>query len=101
MFYRRIFNDGKIRWFNILTIALLALVGIWTVAFFFTFLFACGTHFSAKWTTVVALTKYCHGSQDGQMAMAIADFVIDVFIILLPIPMVSPKSLPLGAEYRD
>ncbi|KAF2661087.1 hypothetical protein K491DRAFT_674375 [Lophiostoma macrostomum CBS 122681] len=89
MFYRRIFASGKpALWFTVSTIGLLVLVGLWTVAFFFTILFDCGTHFSAKWTTVIALLEHCHGENEGQMAMSICDFSIDLFIIVLPFPII-------------
>ena len=102
MFYRRIFNVGKPkRWFQICTIALLTLVVLWTVAFFFTLLFDCGTNFSANWTTVIALEKECTVSQQGHMAMVICDFLIDMPIICLPFPLVRRPYVLLVLHISD
>ena len=88
-FYRRIFCTGHPRdWFSVLNTSLLWLVALWTVAFFFDFVFSCSTHVNAMWSTVLALEEYCKGSTKGQMAFAITDFMTDFFIICLPIPMV-------------
>ena len=94
MFYRRIFCIGHPRnWFSILNTSLLVFVTLWTIAFFFDFMFSCGTHLDAMWSNVVALEEYCKGSTKGQMAYAITDFITDFLIICLPIPMVCSVAL--------
>ena len=97
MFYRRIFWTGKPqRWFTIATITVLLLISLWTVIFFFILLFACGTHFSGFWTTLIAHEMDCAGSNVKQMALSITDFVIDILIIILPLPIV--RSLLLHVD---
>lgn len=89
MFYRRVFTAGKLRrWFQVATITLIVVIALWALIFFFLMLFACGTNFSANWTTVIALEEHCPQSPHWQMSLAICDFGIDMFIITLPLPIV-------------
>lgn len=94
MFYRRVFSAGKLRhWFQVATITLVVAIALWTLIFFFLMLFACGTNFSANWTTIVALEENCAQSPHWQMSLAICDFGVDMFIITLPLPMVCHFNL--------
>ena len=85
LFYRRIFK-GKI--FDFWTKSLLVIVTLWTFGFFFTVFFECGTRFWAFWNTLDDLLTYCVNDVAFQEGQAISDVIIDVLILLTPIPIV-------------
>lgn len=89
MFYRRIFCTGQKTWLSISTAIMGVLIVLWTITFFFLFLFYCGSHMSKEWSTVVNLITYCPHGLDDQKALGISDSIMDVFIIGLPIPAVN------------
>ena len=60
----------------------------WTLAFFFAYLFACKGHFSAWWGTGFDHLEHCVNTMAVLYAMAVTDFLADVVIIVLPLPMV-------------
>ena len=95
MFYRRIFCTGQKTWLSISTTIMGILIVLWTITFFFLFLFYCGSHVSKEWSTVVDLITYCPHGLDDQRALGISDSIMDVFIIGLPIPAVNLRfSIP-------
>ena len=82
VFFRNIFT---IRRFKLWADIMLAIVGAWTISFFFSSLFIC--------YPVTALIEPYYGNNCiNQVAMwyasCITDFLIDVAILALPIPMV-------------
>jgi hypothetical protein len=87
LFYRRIFGNFNSRIFEVVTVTLLALVFVWTAAFFFTNAFQY-TPVSDMWTKVPS-QAHSTFSQSTQMylAQSYADVVLDVVIITVPIPM--------------
>ena len=88
MFYRRIFCTGHRTWFWYLTIGMLVLILCWTISFFFVFVFYCGSNVWAEWSTVINLATYCPNGGPYQSGLAISDFLMDIMVILLPIPLV-------------
>jgi hypothetical protein len=84
-FYRRIFRG---RTFDILSWTLITLVVLWTLGFFLVQVFDCRTHFSTNWGTLADLQK-CLSSFKQLLACSISDFIMDLFILVLPIPLVS------------
>jgi hypothetical protein len=96
-FYRRIFCTGHGRIFNIATIVMNVTIIAWTLAFFFALLFACRLKFAAWWTSVEALSTECVNSLDLENAFAISDFIMDLFVYVLPIPVV--RNRPLVLDY--
>lgn len=84
-FYRRIFR-GK--GFEICSKAMMAIIIAWTLSFFFSFLFGCGTNFEANWSTLEALLTECHPQHTYQQAMAVSDVLTDALILAIPIPLV-------------
>ena len=95
MFYRRIFCTGQRTWFSISTAIMGVLVVSWTIAFFFVFLFYCGSRPWEEWSTVMNIITYCPHALDDQMALGISDSIMDVVIIALPVPAVFFKVLTL------
>ena len=58
-FYRRIFVNRSSSWFGKITAALIVIVVMWTVSFFFALLFACKGNWSAWWGSVLDLATKC------------------------------------------
>ena len=79
------------------------LVVSWTIAFFFVFVFYCGSRPWEEWGTVVDVITYCPHALDDQMALGISDSIMDVVIIGLPVPAVSLIVLTLhsGSDLVD
>ncbi|KAI1291170.1 hypothetical protein F5Y03DRAFT_403608 [Xylaria venustula] len=81
-FYRRIFSSKP---FKIITSTLIVIVGIWSVGFFFAYLFRCGTNFWALWAPLEYLIKYCYDSKPLFYTLAISDVITDFVILSLPL----------------
>ncbi len=89
-FFRRIFITGQSRSaFAMTSLVVVAVVMVWATGFFLWFMFSCGSSFTARWTTVRTLHAECPTDIKSDLALAISDFITDVMIMALPIPMVS------------
>ena len=88
-FYRRIFRGRLFDWLNW---SLIISVMLWTLGFFLTQVFDCGTRFATNWGLLADLEK-CLSTFKQLLAYSISDVIIDVFIVLLPLPLVRPLSL--------
>ena len=84
-FYRRIFR-GKT--FDYYSLGMIVIVIVWSIAFFFSVLFECRTHFEYLWSTLLELVTHCSDEEKFFNAYAISDVVIDGLILVMPIPMV-------------
>ena len=89
-FYRRIFR-GMV--FDICSKVVIGIIIVWTVAFFFTILFQCQGNFWALWSTLFDFLTHCMSDLTYLEANSISDVVTDIFILALPVPMVSSESL--------
>lgn len=87
-FFRRIFLTGHRSLFSIVSACILVVVVLWCLAFFFWFLLSCGNKFATRWTTINTLHHNCQSDIQSDLALAISDFLTDVMILGLPIPMV-------------
>ncbi|KAI4121453.1 MAG: hypothetical protein LQ338_006351 [Usnochroma carphineum] len=87
-FYRRIFTTGISTWFNKATTGLIVIILVWTGAFFFALLFACKGTWSAWWGSVMDLSTKCVQTLKLELALVTSDFVTDVLVMVLPIPMI-------------
>ncbi|TVY84311.1 hypothetical protein LSUE1_G001090 [Lachnellula suecica] len=87
-FYHRLFCVGR-QWnlFKGLVITSVGVVVLWTCAFMILTGLQCGTHFSALWIKA-DYKKYCHISYPYLLGFAISDFLLDLWIICLPIPQI-------------
>jgi len=94
-FYRRIFVTGSSsrNLFGKSTIGMIILIVLWTISFVFAFFFSCGSDISAHWNERVLRAK-CDKGLTAENALAISDFLIDVMVFLLPIPMVRYGCVP-------
>lgn len=90
LFYRRIFR-GRV--FDVCTRMLIGIVSIWTVSFFFTVFFECGTKFWALWSTLNDLLTHCLNEVMALKALTISDVITDGLILTVPIPSVSKLLL--------
>lgn len=88
-FYRRIFvvkrNQGIFHW---TTVAVATIVSMWMTATFLTYIFDCGSHFTYIWASKDLQETYCLKGLEDENAVAISDFLTDVIVFVLPIPMV-------------
>ncbi|KAI1292914.1 hypothetical protein F5Y03DRAFT_388129 [Xylaria venustula] len=86
-FYRRIFcSGGKRPIFDPLTWATIIVVILWLFVFQFLTGFQCGTHFSALWDGTYV--NYCTLSFPVLYGLVISDFLLDVWILIIPIPAI-------------
>lgn len=93
-FYRRIFYIGERRnWFNTVIIGTIFVVILWLFVFQFLTGFQCGTHFSALWDG--NYERYCTLSFPFLYGLAISDFLLDIWILSLPVPRVLRLNAPL------
>jgi hypothetical protein len=72
------------------------IVVIWDLGFRLTFLSACRGDFRAHWATVTAkeITLKCINTFLMMYALLISDFITDVIILMIPIPMIWKLHLP-------
>jgi hypothetical protein len=90
LFYRRIFCVlGPRTVFKGLVTGSIVIVALWTIAYLLLAGLQCGTHFSAVWSARTTYIKYCHISYSFLLSFAISDFLLDLWILMLPVPEVS------------
>jgi len=94
LFYRRIFHDGLGRPMQVVLDAALALTVAWTVAFQFVFILICHRKVDAYWTTLLQEKQYCLDTVMIHDVYGVTDVVLDLIVILLPLPMVFPLRMP-------
>ncbi|OCL06358.1 hypothetical protein AOQ84DRAFT_378689 [Glonium stellatum] len=88
LFYYRIFRKGTHRAFEIVIHVINALIVIWGFGFFFSFLFACKTHFDYFWTNLENQLKCPLDLSKIDLSLSISDVIMDVIILVFPIPLV-------------
>jgi hypothetical protein len=88
-FYRRVFDTGHSNLFNKLTLGMMIFVAIWTIAFFFGFLFDCGVAFWSNWGPLINDYSYCESTFGLTAAFTISDIISDVVIFCMPLGPVS------------
>ncbi|KAI1379310.1 plasma membrane protein Pth11-like protein [Hypoxylon crocopeplum] len=87
-FYQRIFAVDNKSVINYLLVGLIVLVFAWSAAFVVAFLFQCKLNFFAIWDSAMDLINYCNGSMNLALSLCITDFIFDIIIIVLPIPLI-------------
>ena len=96
-FYRRIFCPNKKNLASLFLDAMIVLVVLWTLGFFFSELFNCGTHFSALWGSTVDLMS-CDKTEVHLLALVITDFITDAIILIFPIPLIWRLHMAVGRK---
>lgn len=100
-FFRRIFNTGnKNGIFSIVSTSMIILIVLWTISFFFSFLFACRGHFTNWWTTPLDQDDFCIPPGIFEEGFALSDVIMDFLIVLMPIPMVSRHFFVLLSTFK-
>jgi hypothetical protein len=89
LFLRRLFVTHKTTIFSHFTWMLAAINIGWGIAFFFSEAFGCGSNFQAHWGSRVDLMEYCKNSLNREMGLYISEFIINITLIIAPIPIVS------------
>ncbi|KAI1101069.1 hypothetical protein F4804DRAFT_23669 [Jackrogersella minutella] len=88
-FYRRIFSVHSA--VDRLLIGMIALVALWTFGFFFAMVFECGLNFWAVWgpnSSAKNETAHCVNSLHLALSFVVSDFITDVIIICIPVPLI-------------
>lgn len=88
-FYRRVLAAHAHPVFNWMSYIYIAIVAVWTLGFFLLLIFSCGAKFSLQWELLSDdVMKYCINPTPARLALAVSDLILDVLIIILPLPMV-------------
>lgn len=96
--FRRIFSTSKFNSFGVVNTVMVVLIILWTVAFFFGFLFACRGNFAAWWISLKTFRTRCIAIKPFENGFALSDFIMDLIILLMPVPMVRYSS---SVEFLD
>ncbi|KAI1501576.1 hypothetical protein F5X99DRAFT_382350 [Biscogniauxia marginata] len=94
-FYMRIFVVDKKGLKNILLVGLIAFVSLWAIAFILATLFGCKLDVAAHWGSTHDLETKCVGSMQVVLVLCITDFLVDLVIICIPIPLVWRLNLSM------
>lgn len=86
-FYRRVFNKPCV-FQRSYTGALIILATLWSLGFFFSYLFLCKLHPWYDWANGGNDIHYCINQFNLHLAFTISDFLLDLFILSFPIPLV-------------
>lgn len=60
----------------------------WAIAFFFSFLFICGTTPANYWTSAKTEKAHCVETQKLHLASAVSGAILDILVLLMAVPMV-------------
>ena len=88
-FYKRIFCASFTSALSIATTIMIVIVSGWSLSFFLSFLFACRGDFSVWGSSLANIASHCINTETLLLALAISDFLTDIIIIVMPLPMVS------------
>ena len=106
-FYRRIFCVSNATVFSWMSIILITLVSVWTVAFYSSHLVVCRGTSNAWSASIAPIIARCVNGWILLYAFAITDFIIDATILVLPLTMVGAQSwlqesvIPLPGETKS
>ena len=92
LFYRRVLSTGKSSIFRRAVVVMIWLIALWTISFFVAFLFACKGHFADWWTSLETLVDNCVEFELLYYGFALSDVIMDMIIIIMPIPTVGFTS---------
>jgi hypothetical protein len=87
-FYRRLFVVLKWSAFDIISLAYIAIIIMWTLAFFFLFLFMCKTKIYLHWAPLSETEDQCGDPLAPELGLVISDLITDIMILTLPMPIV-------------
>ncbi|KAK8135597.1 hypothetical protein PG984_003537 [Apiospora sp. TS-2023a] len=87
-FYKRVFAIDRTGATNILLIGMIVLVSMWMTGFFLTTLFQCKLYPGAAWVSPISQLEHCISQPKVALALTITDFMTDIVIISIPIPLI-------------
>ncbi|KAF2203997.1 hypothetical protein GQ43DRAFT_478558 [Delitschia confertaspora ATCC 74209] len=87
-FYKRVFCTPATTARIIIIWTTITLSAIWGIAFFFGFLFVCGTDFVAFWGIPLRFNAHCHRLLAENIWLSSSDFVLDVLVFIIPLPLI-------------
>lgn len=85
LLYRRIFISPV---FRHVSLAMITLVAIWVVSFFFATLFQCGRNPEWFWQSSAAVKEHCGDYKYIQLGHASSDVATDLMVLATPLPMI-------------
>ena len=100
-FYRRIFNTKPAHVVNWATITMITIICAWAISFFFSFLFMCDTKPDDYWLSAQKEQKYCVKTQKLHLSAAVSDTILDIAVLVMPLPMVRLDSSILNWTNTD
>lgn len=86
-FYRRVFVKGTDSRFDKVTKISIAIVILWTIAFFFAEVFKCWAYIPKNWGPLIEAT-HCADLNRIANGLFVSDFLTDFLVLMLPIPIV-------------
>ncbi|KAI1196094.1 hypothetical protein F5X97DRAFT_224956 [Nemania serpens] len=92
-FYMRIFAVNKRGWVHKFLLGMIWFIALWTTAFFFAQLFGCRLDFYAYWRSTNDLLTKCVQTKQLFLALSITDFITDVVLIIIPLPLIWKLNL--------
>lgn len=88
LFYKRVFDAPSRKILRFTFVFMTLICSFWGLGFIFSMTFICGIHIPAYWGPVEELRQHCTHLHTQQAWLACSDFVIDLIILLIPLPMV-------------
>ncbi|QKX61575.1 uncharacterized protein TRUGW13939_08727 [Talaromyces rugulosus] len=87
-FYRRLFFVIKWSTFDIVSLAYIAIICMWTLAFFLLFLFACKSKIYLHWAPLSDVENQCGDPLAPELGLVISDLITDLMVLALPLPII-------------
>ncbi|XDG01833.1 hypothetical protein ABKA04_001448 [Annulohypoxylon sp. FPYF3050] len=92
-FYMRVFTIHKRSVINKFFVGFNIFIALWCIAFFFATLFECDHNFWRIWNSEAEFQARCSYTINLVFTLCITDFITDLLIIIIPIPLVCRLSL--------
>ncbi|KAI4862150.1 hypothetical protein F4820DRAFT_36600 [Hypoxylon rubiginosum] len=92
-FYMRVFAIQKQSAIYKTLVGFITVVVLWAVTFVFATLFECGRDFRSIWGSQSEFQKQCTNTKNFVLILCITDFVSDILIIAIPVPLVLRLNL--------
>jgi hypothetical protein len=98
-FCRRIFLSSKATAFNAISNVFLVIIACWTIALFLTEMLFCKGDLSYTWEPLQEVQAKCGSPLAPELAFVISDLITDVFILLLPLPVIWTLNMPSSRKW--
>jgi len=99
-FYRRIFVTRTHNTIlDIIIWSLLIIVIAWGLGLIGFYIAACGTHVDAAWSGFTGFKTFCLRTERFEKAYAISDFLLDTFVLIVPLPSVQAARISIKRIY--